>query len=123
MSVVVTGVWTTRAEVINILTLMKTSAQVVVTSVTTSDKSSSQDYTHLDDQTTLSHVTTGFKPFIISTVGIYCTLYHSVLRFWRNNLYVKPNIPLLIILLILDSVYLTVYRCCKEKLHFDHFCN
>ena len=123
MSVVVTGVWTTRAEVINILTLIKTTARVVVTSVTTSDKSSSQGYTHLDDQTTLSHVTTGFKPFIIYTVEIYCTLYHSVLRFWRNNLYVKPNIPLLIILLILDSVYLTVYRCCKEKLHFDHFCN
>ena len=34
------------------LTLMMTSAQVVETSVTTTDNSPSQDYTHLDDQTT-----------------------------------------------------------------------
>ena len=32
---------------------MMTSAQVVETSVTTTDNSPSQDYTHLDDQTTL----------------------------------------------------------------------
>ena len=32
---------------------MMTSAQVVETSVTTSDDSPSQDYTHPDDQTTL----------------------------------------------------------------------
>ena len=38
------------------LTLMMTSAQVVETSVTTTDNSPSQDYTHLDDQTTLLHV-------------------------------------------------------------------
>ena len=35
------------------LTLMMTSAQVVETSVTTTDNSPSQDYTHPDDQTTL----------------------------------------------------------------------
>ena len=35
------------------LTLMMTSAQVVETSVTTTDNSPSQDYTHLDNQTTL----------------------------------------------------------------------
>ena len=35
---------------------MMTSAQVVVTSVTTTDNSPSQDYTHPDDQTTLLHV-------------------------------------------------------------------
>ena len=35
------------------LTLMMTSDQVVETSVTTTDNSPSQDYTHLDDQTTL----------------------------------------------------------------------
>ena len=34
------------------LTLMMTSAQVVETSVTTTDNSPSQDYTHPDDQTT-----------------------------------------------------------------------
>ena len=45
------------------LTLMMTSAQVVETSVTTTDNSPSQDYTHPDDQTTLLHVTPGFKPF------------------------------------------------------------
>ena len=32
---------------------MMTSAQIVETSVTTTDNSPSQDYTHLDDQTTL----------------------------------------------------------------------
>ena len=41
---------------------MMTSAQVVETSVTTTDNSPSQDYTHPDDQTTLLHVTPGFKP-------------------------------------------------------------
>ena len=35
------------------LTLMMTSAQVVETSVTITDNSPSQDYTHPDDQTTL----------------------------------------------------------------------
>ena len=33
-----------------------TSAQVVETSVTTTDNSPSQDYTHLDDQTTLVQI-------------------------------------------------------------------
>ena len=37
------------------LTLMMTSTQVVETSVTTTDNSPSQDYTHPDDQTTLLH--------------------------------------------------------------------
>ena len=37
------------------LTLMMTSAQVVKTSVTTTDNSPSQGYTHPDDQTTLLH--------------------------------------------------------------------
>ena len=45
------------------LTLMMTSAQVVETSVTTTNNSPSQDYNHLDDQTTLLHVTSRFKPF------------------------------------------------------------
>ena len=31
----------------------------------TTDKSPSQDYTHPDDQTTLLHVTPGFKPFTV----------------------------------------------------------
>ena len=42
---------------------MMTSAQVVETSVTSTDNSPSQDYTHPDDQTKLLHVTPGFKPF------------------------------------------------------------
>ena len=42
-----------------------TSAQVVETSVTTTDNNPSQDYTNPDDQTTLLHVTPRFKPFII----------------------------------------------------------
>ena len=44
---------------------MMISAQVVETSVTTTDNSPSQDYTHPDDQTTLLHVTPGFKPFTV----------------------------------------------------------
>ena len=47
------------------LTLMMTSAQVVETSVTTTDNSPSQGYNHPDDQTTLLHVTPGFKPFTV----------------------------------------------------------
>ena len=31
--------------------------------MTTTNNSPSQDYTHLDNQITLSHVTPGFKPF------------------------------------------------------------
>ena len=39
--------------------------QVVETSVTATDNSPSQDYTHPDDQATLLHVTPGFKPFTV----------------------------------------------------------
>ena len=45
------------------LTLMMTSAQVVEKSVVITGNSPSQDYTHRDDQTTLLHVTPGFKQF------------------------------------------------------------
>ena len=38
------------------LTLILTSAQVVETSVTITDNSPSQDYTHPDDQTSLLHL-------------------------------------------------------------------
>ena len=47
------------------LTLKMTSAQVVEASVTTTDNSPSQDYTHQDDPTTLLHVTPRFKPCTI----------------------------------------------------------
>ena len=40
-------------------TLIITSAQVVETSVATTENSPFQDYTHPDDQSTLSHVTPG----------------------------------------------------------------
>ena len=49
---------------------MMTSTQVIETSVTTTDNSPSQDYTHLDDQTTLLHVTLGFKPFTVMEVKL-----------------------------------------------------
>ena len=39
------------------------------TSVTTTDNSPSQDYTHPDDQSKLLHVTPGFKPFTINTLS------------------------------------------------------
>lgn len=42
---------------------MMTSAQVVETSVTITDNSFCQDYIHLYDQTTLSHIYPEFKPF------------------------------------------------------------
>ena len=44
---------------------MMTSAQVVETSVTVTDNSPFQDYPHLDDHTTRSTVTPGFKPFAV----------------------------------------------------------
>ena len=49
-------VWFNRPELdssLTSLTLKMTSAQVVETSVTITDNSPSQDYTHPDDQTTL----------------------------------------------------------------------
>ena len=64
------SVYTNRTKYIRLtttfhLTLMMTSAQVVETSVTNTDNGPSQDYTHPDDQTTLLHVTPGFKPFTV----------------------------------------------------------
>ena len=59
---------------------MMTSAQVVETSVTTTDNSRSQDYTHPDDQTTLLHVTPGFKPFTV-------LIFPSGLLEWYEPLY------------------------------------
>ena len=53
------------------LTLVLTSAQVVETSVTITDNSPSRDYTHPDDQTTLLHVTPGFKPFTVLVYILY----------------------------------------------------
>lgn len=44
---------------------MMTSAQVVETSVTTTNKSPSQVYTHSHYQTTLLHVTPRFKQFTV----------------------------------------------------------
>ena len=49
---VVVGVALSLASVV-VVGLWVTSAQVVETSVTTTDNSPSQDYTHPDDQTTL----------------------------------------------------------------------
>ena len=54
-------VWFNRPELdssLTSLTLKMTSAQVVEMSVTTTDNSPSQDYTHPDDQTTLLHTHT-----------------------------------------------------------------
>ena len=46
--------------------------QVVETSVTATDNSPSQDYTHPDDQTTLLHVTSGLtlKPFTVQNFSL-----------------------------------------------------
>ena len=48
-----------------VLIQMMTSAQVVETLV---NNSPFQDYTHLDDQTTLPHVALGFKPFTVKVI-------------------------------------------------------
>ena len=56
---------------------MMTSAQVVETSVTITDNSPSQDYTHPDDQTTLLHVTPGFKPFTVRQLKAIPWHYHG----------------------------------------------
>ena len=53
---------------------MMTSTQVVKTSVTTTENSP-QDYTPLDDQTTLLHVTPGFKP-LYCIVNIIVNIIH-----------------------------------------------
>ena len=55
----------------------KTSAQVVETSVTTTNDSPSHDYTHADNQTTVSHVTPRFKPFTISKLCSTLTVEYS----------------------------------------------
>ena len=58
---------------------MMTSAQIVEMSVTTTDKSPSQDYTHLGDQTTLLHVTPRFKPLTVKRYQF--TDYGSLLHY------------------------------------------
>ena len=47
---------------------MMTSAQAGETSVTTTDNSPSQDYTHLADQTTQLYVTPGLKLFTVVNI-------------------------------------------------------
>ena len=48
---------------------MMTSAQVVETSVSTTDNSPSQDYTHLDDQTTILRVTPGSNHLLYESIS------------------------------------------------------
>ena len=48
---------------------MMTSAQVVETSVTTTDNSPSQDYTHPDDQTTLLQANLLLSTELITQIG------------------------------------------------------
>ena len=64
---------------------MMTSAQVVETSVTTTDNSPSQDYTHPDDQTTLLHVTPAFKPFTVLLLSLLLKTKLSELLNEQNN--------------------------------------
>ena len=47
-----------------------TSARVVETSVTTTDNSPSQDYTHLHDPTTLLNATPGVQTIYCSTLEV-----------------------------------------------------
>ena len=60
------------------LTLMMTSAQVDENSVTVTNNSPFQDHPHLDDNTTRSTVTPGFKPFTV--VLLYSVLFSVLLE-------------------------------------------
>ena len=55
---------------------MMTSAQVVETSVTITDNSPSQDYTHPDDQTTLLQANLLLSTELITQIG-HRTEFHS----------------------------------------------
>ena len=49
--------------------------------------SPSQDYTHLDNQTTLLHVTTGFKPFTVMKLSmLMCGQCRPMIRFVMQTL-------------------------------------
>ena len=56
---------------------MMTSAQVVETSVTITDNSPSQDYTHPDDQTTVLYSITCY-PWVLNLLLYY--LYYSLIH-------------------------------------------
>ena len=70
---------------------MMTSALVVETSVTITDNSPSKDYTHPDDQTTLLHVTPGFKPFTVLFTALH-TCYVSYHVTWIGPFSKWPSI-------------------------------
>ena len=67
--------------------------QVVETSVTTTNNSPSQDYTHPDDQTTLLNVTPRFKPFTVRVqmfvclCDLYSDLYSDLYGYLYSDLY------------------------------------
>ena len=56
-----------------------TSAQVVETPVIATDNNPSRYYTHPDGQSTLLHVTPGFKPFTGRPYVVWCRIesYHN----------------------------------------------
>ena len=56
--------------------------------VTTSDTSLSQDFTHPDDQTTLLHVTSAFKPFTMCNISINT----NKVSFFKYNIRVSGTI-------------------------------
>ena len=61
-----------------------TSAQVVETSVSVTNNSPSRDYSHLDDQTTQTTETTGFKPFTVRPVGKFND-HITKMHCWEKN--------------------------------------
>ena len=64
---------------------MITPAQVVKISITTTDNSPSQDYTHVDDQTVISYITSGFKPLIdLAMLNEKNFLFPSIGAFMNN---------------------------------------
>ena len=95
------------------LTLMMTSAQVVETSVTTTDNSPSQDYTHLDDQTTLLPIDMLFlKPWINTWRGMerkICISFNVILVKFKFYLY-SLLFSLYTQTFITYSLYCTIYK-------------
>ena len=57
-------------KLLSVVRCRKGLPQVVETSVTTTDNSPSQDFSHPNDQSTLLHVTTGFKPFTVQNFSL-----------------------------------------------------
>ena len=65
--------------------------QIIETLVTTTDKSSSQNYTHPDDQTTLRHVTPRVQNCDSSSIALFHLVDGRIIRFQTSGRYKYTN--------------------------------